>query len=206
MATLLITSEGFERRVLKLRLGVNRLGRSHTNDFQIDHPTISSTHCEIQVAGNALKIRDCDSTNGTFVDGERITTGELSEGGSLRLGDVELFAESTDFEVAIPRFQFPITASPPVILTDGSLVCPRHPRTRSAYQCLHCREIMCEGCIKRLRRRGGKVHLLCCKCSHHCESISEPKKARNSLFDFLRKTIKLPFNRSRREMQPASWS
>src|SRR5437899_7405173 len=197
MATLLIKSGGFEGRVLKLKLGTNRLGRSHENDFQIEHPTISSRHCEIDIAGDCLVVRDCNSTNGTFIDGERVSTGTLNFGGVLRLGDVELVAESISFEVAIPRFHEPPASAPPVILPDGSLTCPRHSRTISTYRCLHCRAIMCNDCVKRLRVRGGRLHYLCCKCSHHCEGIGASTRKRKSLLAFLRKTVKLPFTSGR---------
>ena len=47
MARLLIRSDGFHNQVIELKLGVNRVGRSPANDFQIEHPTISARHCEI---------------------------------------------------------------------------------------------------------------------------------------------------------------
>ena len=119
MATLLIKSEGFEGRVLKLKLGTNRLGRSSQNDFQIDHPSISSTHCEIELAGDALVVRDCDSTNGTFIDGHPVVTAKLTAGRSLRLGHVELVAESTDVAISIPRFTPPPVAAPPGARAGG---------------------------------------------------------------------------------------
>ena len=114
MATLLIRSEGFEGRVLNLKLGTNRLGSSPENDFQIEHPTVSAVHCEIELAGDTVIVRDCDSTNGTFVDGEPIVAAELSEGRSLRLGEVELTTESTEVAISIPRFRVPPATAPPV--------------------------------------------------------------------------------------------
>src|SRR5436190_22975316 len=78
MATLMIKSEGFEERVLKLRPGTNRLGRGPESDFQIEHDTISALHCEVDVAAEALLVRDCGSTNGTFVDGEPIVSAKLT--------------------------------------------------------------------------------------------------------------------------------
>src|SRR4051794_38150508 len=105
MATLLITSAGFEGRVLKLKLGTNRLGRSPKNDFQIEHDSVSAVHCEIDVVSDALIVRDCRSTNGTFIDGEPVVSATLSAGRSLRLGEVEFIAESTDVAISIPRFE-----------------------------------------------------------------------------------------------------
>jgi len=204
MATLLIKSEGFEGRVLKLKLGTNRLGRSPENDFQIEHPTISAVHCEIELAGDTVIVRDCDSTNGTFVDGTPIVAAKLSAGRSLRLGEVELATESTDVAVSIPRFRVPPADAPPVVLPDGSLICPRHPQARSTYRCLHCREVMCYDCVRRLGRRGGRIYNFCPKCSSHCEMIGGEKKKKKSLLERLTGTVRLPFWRPRSETNCAN--
>lgn len=192
MAKLLIKSEGFGNQVIDLKLGLNRLGRSPANDFQIEHPTISGQHCEIVLNGDALTVRDCDSTNGTFVDGEPIHESALGIGQSLQLGDVELLVESTDSPVAIPKFDMARPA-PPVVLSDGGIVCPRHRHFRVSYQCTHCHEVMCEECVHRLRRRGGKVLKLCPLCSHKCEPIGGEKRKKKSFLGFLQQTVKLPF-------------
>ena len=204
MATLLIRSEGFEGRVLNLKLGTNRLGSSPENDFQIEHPTVSAVHCEIELAGDTVIVRDCDSTNGTFVDGEPIVAAELSEGRSLRLGEVELTTESTEVAISIPRFRVPPATVPPVVLADGSLICARHPRTRCTYRCLHCREVMCDDCVRRLGRRGGKIYNLCPKCSSQCELIGGEKRKKKSLLARLKGTVKFPFWRPRSETNIAN--
>src|SRR5438270_9050571 len=126
MARLLIKSEGFGNQVIDLKLGVNRVGRSSKNEFQIEHPTISSTHCELEIVGNELVVHDCDSTNGTFVDGEPIKEAKLSAGQSFCMGEVEFFVESTEMIVEVPRIEVVPHAAPPIVLTDGNLICPRH--------------------------------------------------------------------------------
>src|SRR6266567_3117522 len=153
MARLLVKSEGFGNQVIELKLGVNRLGRSPDNDFQIEHPTISANHCEVVVA------------------------------------DDELIVETTEVKVVIPKFDQPRTASP-IVLSDGSVLCPRHPQAQVTYQCTHCREVMCDACVHRLRRRAGKLLKLCPLCSHKCEPIGGEKKKKKSLLGFLQKTVK----------------
>ncbi len=185
-------SDGFDHRVLELRLGVNRFGRTSDNDFQIEHPSISATHCEIELTGGHVVVRDCDSTNGTFLGGNQIKEERLYDGQTLCLGDVELFVESTDVTIAIPKFDPPKPSAPPVVLTDGSLLCPRHPRAKVTHQCIHCREVMCDACVTRLRRRGGKVLKLCPLCSHKCEPLVADSKKKKSLLGFLHRTVKLP--------------
>jgi FHA domain len=198
MAKLQITTEGFSNRVLSLKLGCNRLGRSAGNDFQIEHPTISSTHCEIYLADGEVRLRDCDSTNGTFLEGEPVNEAILHAGQRLALGDVQMLVESVEVNIAIPQFEVARPA-PPVVLTDGGMVCPRHPEARVVYKCKRCREIMCDGCVHRLKRRGGKPLLLCCKCSHPVERMGAMPKKKKSLFQFLQKTVKLPFARSHKD-------
>jgi pSer/pThr/pTyr-binding forkhead associated (FHA) protein len=197
MAKLIVKSEGFGNRVIQLNLGVNRFGRGPDNDFPLEHPTVSVTHCEIALRESGLIVQDCHSTNGTFVEGERVQEATLSTGQTVHLGDVELFVESTEVTIAIPQFEVPRPA-PPVMLTDGSLVCPRHKHARATHQCSYCHEILCDSCVHRLRRRGGRVLKLCPLCSHPCERIGgEPKPKKKSLLGFLTKTVKLPFLRDR---------
>ena len=195
MARLLITSPGFHDQVIELRLGTNRFGRSQANDFQIDHPTISGKHCEITLTEHELVLRDCQSTNGTFIGEEPVTEAVLVAGQKLRLGDVELLVENTDVTVAIPKFELPRPA-PPVVLTDGSLICPRHRHAKATHQCTHCREVMCDECVHHLRRRGGKVLKLCPLCSHKCVRIGGEKPKKKTFLGFLHKTVKLPFLRT----------
>lgn len=192
MARLVVLSDRSHAQVIELKLGLNRLGRSSENDFQIEHPTISSRHCEITLGDEAVSVRDCDSTNGTFLNGEPIREAQLRAGQTLQLGDVELLVETTDVTIAIPRFEQPI-AAPPIVLTDGKLVCPRHAQVLVTHQCTFCRELMCDACVHSLRRRGGKLLKLCPICSHVVERIGGVKKPKRSLLEFLRSTVRLPF-------------
>jgi pSer/pThr/pTyr-binding forkhead associated (FHA) protein len=194
MARLVIRNAEFQNRVIELNLGVNRFGRSPRNDVQIEHPTVSELHCEIVLTADSVVVRDCGSTNGTFVADRRITESALSTGQVLHLGDVELLVETTDINIAIPHFDMPRPA-PPVVLTDGSLICPRHPHARATHQCTHCREVLCDACVHRLRRSGGKLMKFCPLCSHPCVPLGAEKRKRKSFLGLWRKTVKLPFLR-----------
>jgi hypothetical protein len=192
MARLIVKAAEVGTQVIELNLGVNRLGRSPDNDFQIEHATVSTTHCELVLADDGVKVRDCASTNGTFVDGRQVKEATLSAGQTLRLGDVELLVETTDVTIAIPKFEMPRPA-PPVVLSDGSMICPRHPEARATHQCTHCREVLCDACLHRLRRRGGQTKNFCPLCSHPCVPIGGEKRKKKSLFALWRRTVKLPF-------------
>lgn len=172
MARLLIKTEGLDQRTLVLRLGVNHVGRDPNCELCIDHPTISSLHCELALTDDGVYIRDCNSTNGTFVNGDPVMEAWLDPGQTLRLGDVELLVESTDATVAVPKFERPRQRTPPpIILPDGALSCPRHGQTRATYRCTNCKEVMCNACVHVLRRKGGMALFLCVICNHNCELI-----------------------------------
>ncbi|MGH7971888.1 MAG: FHA domain-containing protein [Limisphaerales bacterium] len=195
MARVQIVTEGFHNQVFELRLGVNRIGRSPANDFTIEHPTVSGRHCEIVLSETEIVVRDCDSTNGTFVAGQPVSKAVLSAGQTLRLGDVEMLVDSTEVKVSIPTFETAKPA-PPVVLWDGSMLCRRHPQARATHQCTNCHEVLCDECVHHMRRRGGKVLKLCPLCSHKCERIGGEKKKKKTFLGFLQKTVKLPFMRS----------
>jgi pSer/pThr/pTyr-binding forkhead associated (FHA) protein len=73
--------------------GVRTIGRATGADFILDAPLVSRVHCRLTaLPGGELEVQDLDSTNGTFVNGERIDTARLSPGDRLGVGRVELVA------------------------------------------------------------------------------------------------------------------
>ena|SRR5437899_12811544 len=105
MPRLIAITRGLEEQVFELRLGVNRFGRGPRNDFQINHPTVSTQHCEISLGNDELTVRDCGSTNGTFIDDRPIKESCLRAGQVLRLGEIEFSVDATIIAVAIPTFK-----------------------------------------------------------------------------------------------------
>ena len=193
MARLLIKTEGLANRTLELRLGVNHVGRDPQCDFPINHFTVSTHHCELIVSNNGVVLRDCDSTNGTFVNGQPVREVWLEPGQQVRLGEVELVVESTEVNIAIPKFERE-RVKPPVMLADGVMICPRHPQELATFQCTHCREIMCSACVHVLKRKGGLPLFLCPLCSNKCErlAIAKPQK-KKGLLNYLTDTVRLKF-------------
>ena len=193
MARLLIKTAGFENQALELRPGVNRVGRAPDCDFSIDHPTISTIHCEFILSAEGVTLRDCSSTNGSFVNGDPVQETRLLPGQTVTLGDVELFVESTEANVSIPQYERP-RPKPPVVLAEGGMICPRHSRAPATYKCTYCSEVMCSECVHVLRRKGGQPLFLCPLCSHKCEPIQTAgSKKKKSFIEFLQDTVKLRF-------------
>lgn len=192
MARLLVKSDGFNGQLIDLKLGVNRVGRTPENDFQIVHPTVSSAHCEMVLTDTGVVLRDLESTNGTFVNGQRVREVALAAGQTVALGDVELLVETTDVTIAIPKFSNLEIPAPPVALKNGALVCPRHSQSIVTHRCTHCGEVMCEACVHRLRRKGSKNMLsLCPICSSPVEVIGAAPKKKKSLLSRVGETVKM---------------
>jgi hypothetical protein len=192
MARLLIKTAGLENRTLELRLGINRVGRDPNCDFPIHHPSVSSIHCEIIVSADGVLLRDCASTNGTFINGDPVSEVWLMRGQEVQLGDVELLVESTEVNVAIPQFERE-RPKPPAILEGGATACSRHAQEIATYRCTHCKDVMCNHCIRIMRIKGGNPLFLCPSCSNKCEPIAGVggTKKKKGFFASLADTVKL---------------
>src|SRR5262245_12481384 len=185
-----------ENRLIVLKLGANRFGRSPDADFLIEHPTVSALHCELLLNDRGVLLRDLESTNGTFVNGKRVREVQLTAGEILRLGDIELLVETTEARVAIPQFSNVDLPAPPMVTKDGSMICPRHSQGTVTWRCTVCKEVMCDACVHRLRRKGGKnVLMLCPICSNAVEPIGGPQKKKKSFLARVGETVKLKFMR-----------
>jgi len=90
MAKLVVLSAGMTGRTQDLKVDKITIGRVEDNTFQIAEPSVSSHHCEVLLRGSDVLVRDLNSTNGTFINGEKITEGTLKVGQVLRLGQIEM--------------------------------------------------------------------------------------------------------------------
>jgi predicted component of type VI protein secretion system len=94
MVKLVLLSAGMAGRSHELKVDKTTIGRLEDNTFQIPEPSVSSHHCEVLLNGNAVVIKDLNSTNGTFINGNKITESTLKPGQVLRLGQIELRLET----------------------------------------------------------------------------------------------------------------
>src|SRR5258707_15040219 len=94
MAKLVLLSEGLTGRTFELKVEKTTVGRVEDNTFQIAETSVSSHHAEILLKGSDVVIKDLNSTNGTFINGERVTEGVLKPGQILRLGMIEMRLET----------------------------------------------------------------------------------------------------------------
>jgi len=124
MAKLVILNQGLSGHSYDLKVGRTTIGRVDDNSFEISDPSVSSHHCEIHWRGGDAKeafFRDLGSTNGSFLNGERIAEGVLTPGQSLRLGYVELsFVDDSAGAVPVPPIPPAPAAAPSAPLPSAA--------------------------------------------------------------------------------------
>lgn len=79
-----------ERRVPIGPTGI-RIGRSAPAELVLSDPGISRSHCKVELVAEQVLVTDLNSTNGTYVDGVRVTgDAVLAEGSTLNVGIYDL--------------------------------------------------------------------------------------------------------------------
>src|SRR5512137_2028957 len=105
MAKLVVLSAGMTGRTQELKAEKTTVGRVEDNTFQIAEPSVSSHHCEVLLRGSEVVVRDLNSTNGTYIGGEKVTESVLKLGQVLRLGQIQMRLEA-DAAGAPPKKHF----------------------------------------------------------------------------------------------------
>src|ERR1035437_371239 len=94
MLKLVLLSPGMTGRTQELKLDKTTIGRAEDNTVQIAEASVSSHHCEVLLRGSEVKVRDLNSTNGTYIDGEKVTESVIKPGQILRLGEIQMRLET----------------------------------------------------------------------------------------------------------------
>ncbi|MGE5230975.1 MAG: FHA domain-containing protein [Deltaproteobacteria bacterium] len=104
IASLLVRSGSLKGKRLTVRTPVVNIGRADYNDLVLPEPSVSSSHAKLQRREGIWVLSDLGSTNGTFVDGERVTDETpLGPGATIRFGEVTALFESTDDTTGIQQ-------------------------------------------------------------------------------------------------------
>jgi pSer/pThr/pTyr-binding forkhead associated (FHA) protein len=76
------------------------IGRSADNHLVVDDATVSGHHAVIEATAQGFRIRDLNSTNGVWVNGQRVPEAPLRVEDSIRIGTHELqYAEQISDEL-----------------------------------------------------------------------------------------------------------
>ncbi|MBL0220522.1 MAG: sigma 54-dependent Fis family transcriptional regulator [Myxococcales bacterium] len=76
--------------VRDIEASVIRVGARRGNDVQLSDSKVSGLHCEIRLDDRGYRLRDLDSTNGTYVSGLRINDVYIQPGAQIALGGTRL--------------------------------------------------------------------------------------------------------------------
>lgn len=151
------------------RISVIRFGRHPENDCCVEDPSISLFHCELRVTSDGLHVRDLNSTNGTFINGEAVQQGCIKPGENLYMGTLKLELVREAEQVAIPELSHVQTG--PGFLDNGMRSCEYHFDLPGIYRCQSCERQWCSDCLHRIRLVGKKPLKLCPQCSGHCDRL-----------------------------------
>ena len=76
------------------------VGRAARADFIVDAALVSRLHCRLEAHDQRLEVVDLSSTNGTYVNDQKVARAALSPGDRLRVGRVELRIHRDETSVA----------------------------------------------------------------------------------------------------------
>jgi pSer/pThr/pTyr-binding forkhead associated (FHA) protein len=75
---------------------IKTIGRAARADFVVDAALVSRLHCRLTAGATELEVLDLESTNGTYVNGERTGRTTLKSGDRLGVGRVEFTIDKAD--------------------------------------------------------------------------------------------------------------
>lgn len=79
-----------------LPVGIVTVGRHPDSSIFLDDVTVSRHHCRFEVTEDALTVEDSGSTNGTYVNGDRVDRAGLAPGDEVLIGRFHLIVAHGD--------------------------------------------------------------------------------------------------------------
>jgi len=182
----------------ELRPGLNTFGRNPTNSFRLSDPSVSSFHAEVCLEGEKVRVRDLNSTNGTFIDGRQVEEGEIGVNSALHFGSVELRMEVV---VIHPPASDAKGEGKTNFFKAAGLRCAGHPEIAATYLCATCGALHCQGCVTVVGHDRVGTMTVCPACGGQCSPLpakaqAPPAQAREpekSLMGRITQTLKIPW-------------
>jgi pSer/pThr/pTyr-binding forkhead associated (FHA) protein len=104
-ATLSVTDGPDRGRSLPIGKPLVRVGKAVDNDLVLADPAVSAHHFELVQEEGGCVLRDLRSTNGTFVDGQRVREVFLRAGAEIAVGETRVRFSIGGGEVQLPLSQ-----------------------------------------------------------------------------------------------------
>jgi len=102
MAKLIMTLDGAIIREFMVDKDSISVGRKHGNDIQLNDLTVSGRHALISVANEKIFVDDLGSTNGTLLNGGRVSKSVLQHGDVVQIGNYQFTYFEDEDEVYEP--------------------------------------------------------------------------------------------------------
>lgn len=101
-----VMPSGEPPREYVLDVSLVHLGRSESSDIVVKQPQVSANHLDLRREGDGFRLIDKDSTNGTKVNGVRVTDIILKDGDEILIGGevAALYRASTSEKPAAKPF------------------------------------------------------------------------------------------------------
>jgi uncharacterized RDD family membrane protein YckC len=117
MAKLIVNPTSSSRREIHLSRTLVSIGRDPSNDLVLPDAMVSRRHAVIEYRGSQYYLRDCNSSNGSLVNGDRVSERNLRDGDLVAIGTARLLFRDDlhDEEVGAKVVQHP---------SAPKLVCP----------------------------------------------------------------------------------
>jgi pSer/pThr/pTyr-binding forkhead associated (FHA) protein len=109
---LVMFRDGGNHRPFRIGEGTTIVGRREDCDLRIAVNDVSRKHCHILLEGDALSVADLGSSNGTFVNGQRVQKHVLTAGDTLQVGPVS-FVVQIDGEPELTSARPPLKTTAP---------------------------------------------------------------------------------------------
>ncbi len=109
MAKILLKFKGRTVEEIPLRNIPLTIGREQGNDIRIDNPAVSGIHARVFREGDKIILEDAGSTNGTFVNGEKISHAEIGPGDDVMIGKHQIGLLLESGEAAADDANEPLT-------------------------------------------------------------------------------------------------
>jgi pSer/pThr/pTyr-binding forkhead associated (FHA) protein/uncharacterized RDD family membrane protein YckC len=101
MPKLIVNPTSSARREIKLARTLLSIGRDPSNDLVLPDAMVSRRHAVIECRGNQYYLRDCNSSNGSVVNGDKISERSLRDGDLVAIGTARLlYREELELEDA----------------------------------------------------------------------------------------------------------
>lgn len=107
-ANLVLFNRQGQKKQIPLKEGITVIGRRPDCDVRVPIMRVSRKHCRIVFKGGKATIQDLGSTNGTFVNDDRIMEREITAGDVLTVGAVKftLQVDGKPKEIAPPETDY----------------------------------------------------------------------------------------------------